>query len=180
MRWSVYFVFDKCSGDNINNSKEVNRTAFDNQINRRENNVILETIIAKKPSLIVTIAVDASIAEAVRLLSQHGIGALIVSSDSNSIDGMLSERDIVRSLPNFDHDTMSLQVRELMTANVHTCSMETTVAELMSLMSMHHIRHVPVLRNGQLSGMVSIGDVVSARLDELELERKHIHEYITG
>ncbi|MFT6304831.1 MAG: CBS domain-containing protein [Granulosicoccus sp.] len=140
----------------------------------------LEAIITGEQTSVVTIATDASIAEAVHLLSQHSIGALVVSSVSNSIEGMLSERDIVRSLDSADQDTMSLQVHQLMTADVHTCSMDSTVAELMSLMTTKRIRHVPVVNDGQLYALVSIGDLVSARLNELESERQHIQDYISG
>jgi CBS domain-containing protein len=142
--------------------------------------VKLEAIITGEQTSVVTIATDASIAEAVHLLSQHSIGALVVSSVSNSIEGMLSERDIVRSLDSADQDTMSLQVHQLMTADVHTCSMDSTVAELMSLMTTKRIRHVPVVNDGQLYALVSIGDLVSARLNELESERQHIQDYISG
>jgi CBS domain-containing protein len=142
--------------------------------------VKLESIVTSDQSSVVTIAKDASIAEAVHLLSQHHIGALVVSSTTNSIEGILSERDIVRSLDNSNQDTMSLCVHELMTADVITCSMNSTVAELMSLMTTKRIRHVPVVNEGQLCAVVSIGDLVSARLKELELERQHIQDYISG
>jgi len=133
-----------------------------------------------KQSAVVAIAPTASIVDAVQLLSQHDVGALLVSTASKPIEGMLSERDIVRSLANPGQDTLSLRVEQLMTADVHTCSINSTVAELMSLMTIKRIRHVPVLDAGQLYGLVSIGDVVRARLDELESERQHIQEYITG
>jgi len=142
--------------------------------------VILKSIMTNKQLSIVTIAPNAFIAHAVQLLSQHDIGALLVSSDLKPIEGILSERDIVRSLSDPDQDTLSLRVQQLMTADVHTCSINSTVAEMMSLMSTKRIRHVPVLNEGNLTGMVSIGDVVRARLNELESERQQIQEYITG
>jgi CBS domain-containing protein len=142
--------------------------------------VKLESIVTSDQSSVVTIAKDASIAEAVHLLSQHRIGALVVCSATNSIEGILSERDIVRALDNSNQDTMSLSVHQLMTADVITCSMNSTVAELMSLMTTKRIRHVPVVNDGQLCALVSIGDLVSARLKELELERQHIQDYISG
>ncbi len=142
--------------------------------------MILKSIMTNKQLSIVTIAPNAFIAHAVQLLSQHDIGALLVSSDLKPIEGILSERDIVRSLSDPDQDTLSLRVQQLMTADVHTCSINSTVAEMMSLMSTKRIRHVPVLDEGNLTGMVSIGDVVRARLNELESERQQIQEYITG
>lgn len=142
--------------------------------------MILKSIMPNKPSSLVTIAPTASIANAVQLLSKHDIGALLVSSNSKPIEGMLSERDIVRSLADPEQDTLSLRVQQLMTADVHTCTINSTVAELMSLMTTKRIRHVPVLDDAQLSGLVSIGDVVRARLNELESERQQIQEYITG
>lgn len=140
----------------------------------------LKSIVDGKKASVVTIATDASIAEAVHLLAQNSIGALVVSSASKAVAGMLSERDIVRSLDNPSHDTLSLNVHELMTADVHSCSIDSTVAELMSLMTTKRIRHVPVVSDGQLMALVSIGDLVSARLKELESERQHIQDYISG
>lgn len=142
--------------------------------------MILKSLMTNKKLSLVTIAPTDSIADAVQLLSKHDIGALLVSSSSKPIEGMLSERDIVRSMADPDQDTPSLRVQQLMTADVHTCSINSTVAELMSLMTTKRIRHVPVIDAGQLSGMVSIGDVVRARLNELESERQQIQEYITG
>jgi len=128
----------------------------------------------------VSVGPNESVAHAIQLLSSHRIGALLVSSESNSVEGMLSERDIVRSMASAEQDTSSLRVKQLMTADVHTCSINSSVADVMTLMTSENIRHVPVMDKGQLSGMVSIRDVVSARVNELESERQHIQEYITG
>jgi CBS domain-containing protein len=138
----------------------------------------ISDILRHKGSDIATVSPDATIAQAIATLAERNIGALVVSSDSNPIAGILSERDIVRSLSKVEN-TLSEKVSTLMTTDVFTCGPDATTAELMELMTKNHFRHVPVAEKGQLVGLVSIGDVVSVRLHELEEERQQIEEYIT-
>lgn len=135
-------------------------------------------IIRTKGSDVTTTAPDDSIEEAVRLLSEQRVGALVVSGEEGSVDGILSERDVVRHLHG-GADTMRRQVAELMTTDVVTCRQDDTIADLMELMTERRIRHLPVVEEDELIGIVSIGDVVKARLSELENERKHLEDYIT-
>ena len=136
-------------------------------------------IIRSKGSDVAVASPDDTISDAIRMLSEWRIGALVVSGESGSVDGILSERDVVRHLHG-GADTMQQRVGELMTTDVVTCGHDDTIAELMELMTERRIRHLPVLADeGELIGIISIGDVVKARLAELEDERKHLEDYIT-
>ena len=108
-----------------------------------------------------------------------GVGAVVVSEDGVSLTGILSERDIVRRLDIDGAEVLDRTVADLMTAEVITCRLEDTVAELMAVMTERRIRHIPVVEDERLSGVVSIGDVVKCRLQEVEDERRHLEEYIT-
>lgn len=141
--------------------------------------MLIQSMLKRKGSDVVTISPDARISDAVDALAKHRIGALVVSENGKTISGILSERDVVRKLAEQGTDTTNLLVSELMTTDVHTCGPRTSISELMELMTENRIRHVPVEINGELNGLVSIGDVVQARLHELEDERRHIEEYIT-
>jgi len=135
-------------------------------------------IVRIKGSEVATLDPSDTVAEAVRKLAELSFGALVVSADGSSLDGILSERDIVRSL-NHDPDTLAASVSALMTTEVVTCSMSDNISDLMVLMTGRRIRHLPVVAGGELAGLVSIGDVVKARLAELEDERRHLEDYIT-
>ena len=136
-------------------------------------------ILRSKGSGVETVKPGASVSEAVQLLADAGIGALVVSSDHHNVEGILSERDIVRSLPR-SSDLVSVVVSELMTAKVTTCSPDQTVDDLVRVMTTSRIRHVPVQKDGKLVGIVSIGDVVKVKLGDLERERTQLHGYISG
>jgi len=135
-------------------------------------------ILASKGSTVATIAPRASVAEAADELRRHGIGALVVSSDGRSIDGIISERDIVLRLAEAGADVLSQPVADVMTSEVQTCSMDDTCDELMRVMTEQRTRHLPVVADGGLAGIVSIGDVVKRRVNELEDETRHLHDYI--
>ncbi|MBW3085910.1 Inosine-5'-monophosphate dehydrogenase [Austwickia sp. TVS 96-490-7B] len=125
-----------------------------------------------------TIAPDADVTELLALLATHGIGAAVVSEDGgDTIAGIVSERDIVRRLA-VAPDSLRTCVRDIMTVRVHTCSPETTVADLSLDMTQRRIRHVPVVRDGRMVGLVSIGDVVKHRISQLEHEADHLASYI--
>lgn len=139
----------------------------------------VSSIIAGKQ--VATIRPSASLDELVRMLAARAIGAVIVSSDGRTIEGIVSERDIVRAMPGQLTHLESLQVRDIMTRQVITCTAQTTVAELMSLMTARRIRHVPVVDEaGSLASIVSIGDVVKVHIDEIDAERSALREYVTS
>jgi CBS domain-containing protein len=142
--------------------------------------VLIEHILHRKGRQVTTIAADATVAEAVALLQERNIGALVVPDDG--VAGMLSERDVVRALadPERAAGVLDQVVSELMTTVVATCGPRATVDELMRLMTDRRIRHIPVLDEGELVGIVSIGDVVKSRIDELQTETDTLHDYLAS
>ncbi len=135
-------------------------------------------IVRSKGAEVVTLEPSATVADAVKTLAELSFGALVVSADGKHVDGILSERDIVRSLDR-EGDTLTTIVTDLMTRDVVSCAMTDDIADLMVLMTDRRIRHLPVLTDGEMVGLVSIGDVVKARLAQLEDERRHLEDYIT-
>jgi CBS domain-containing protein len=142
--------------------------------------VRISSLLAEKGSTVVTIAAEASVAEAVAALERHGIGALVVSADGARVDGIVSERDVVRALGHEGPGVLEQPVRSIMTADVVTASPHHEVESLMSTMTVNRVRHVPIVVDGALNGLVSIGDVVKSRIGELEKDRKELVEYITA
>ena len=136
-------------------------------------------IIRSKGDVVATISPDATIADAVAQLHDVGVGALVVTDDADAVAGIISERDVVRRLHTDGVATLDRHVRDLMTADVVCCGRQDTIADLMALMTERRIRHLPVLDDDELVGVVSIGDVVKARVGELEDERHHLEDYIT-
>ncbi|WP_235737623.1 CBS domain-containing protein [Nocardioides alcanivorans] len=126
---------------------------------------------------VVTIRPEASVRDLVALLAEHNVGAVIVSADGTGLDGIVSERDVVRRLTE-GAAALDGIVGELMSTGVRTCEGTEAVTDLMQLMTEHRIRHVPVLTDGALTGIVSIGDVVKHRIDELEFERDQLDQYL--
>ena len=139
----------------------------------------VQGLLRTKGNEVETIDPTATVAEVVEALVRRGIGALVVSADGEHIDGIVSERDIVRSLSSQGADLLAQPVSSVMTDFVHTCTAETSVHDLMSLMTTERVRHVPVVDGDRLVGIVSIGDVVKSRILELEHEMQAVHEYIT-
>jgi CBS domain-containing protein len=128
---------------------------------------------------VVSIAPDATVTELVALLSEHGIGALIVTQGSDVV-GIVSERDVVRRLHSQGSDVMGVAVREVMTSPVITCAPGDYVDAVAEIMTEQRFRHLPVVENGALVGVVSIGDVVKNRIRELESDRSQLEQYVTG
>ena len=140
----------------------------------------VNTILHNKGRSVAMIHSAATIERAVALLRTRGIGALVVSDDGESVDGIISERDIVAALALYSSELLPLRVAEVMTRPVVTCVPEDSVAELMAEMTNRRIRHFPVLQNGKLCGIVSIGDLVKSRLDEIEFEASSLRSFISG
>jgi len=140
----------------------------------------VETILRNKGRSVTTIAPEARISAAVALLRRHAIGALVVSRDGAAIDGILSERDIVAALADHGAATLDLAVRDLMSREVITCRRDDAIADLAALMTERRIRHLPVVDRGALVGIVSIGDVVKNRIDEVENEASSMREFIAS
>jgi CBS domain-containing protein len=126
-----------------------------------------------------TISASASIHDLVNSLNSHHVGALVVSSDGKTIDGIVSERDVVRAMPGKLDQLIGMHVRDIMTVEVHTCTADSTIAELMLMMTELRIRHVPVVDDsGALLSIVSIGDVVKNYVSELDSERQALKNYV--
>jgi CBS domain-containing protein len=140
----------------------------------------VDAILKVKGGAVVTIRPTATIAEAVKLLCEKRIGALVVSAHGSEPQGILSERDIVHGLGKEGATLLERRVEDLMTKTVVTCGPQDRVADLMALMTERRIRHIPVIRNGKLAGLVSIGDIVKNRLDEIELETTSLKAYVAG
>ena len=139
----------------------------------------VETILRNKGNWVATIRPDATVAAAVDLLNRERIGAIVVSEDG-AVDGILSERDIVIALAEDGGDLLSRPVGAIMTRTVITCDPSATVGELMAEMTNRRIRHFPVVADGRLCGIVSIGDLVKSRLDEIEFEASSLRSFIAG
>ncbi|MEI2713745.1 MAG: CBS domain-containing protein [Nocardioides sp.] len=138
---------------------------------------INEVLKRKTLDGVVTISPDATVRELIGLLAEHNVGALIVSTDGSSVDGIVSERDVVRRLRD-GAELLDGAVHSIMTSEVHTCELDHDLDSLMSLMTERRIRHVPVVSDGRLTGIISIGDVVKNRMAELEFERDQLDSYI--
>jgi CBS domain-containing protein len=138
----------------------------------------VKAILARKGNDVTTAQPTASLADAVNLLTARRIGAVVVTGADHRIIGILSERDIVRTLAEKGADALNAPVSEAMTRKVVTCSRNDTVAELMERMTAGKFRHVPVVEEGQLAGIVSIGDVVKQRLHDIEQESDALRDYI--
>ncbi|MDE2281857.1 MAG: CBS domain-containing protein [Actinomycetales bacterium] len=137
-------------------------------------------LLATKGRDVATINQERSVHDAIAMLKERGIGALVVTGGTGPLTGMLSERDVVRAFAREGADALDLRVAALMTTAVITCHESTSLNELMTTMTDKRIRHVPVVENGQLVGLVSIGDVVKARVGELEGERRDLLEYVNA
>ena len=135
-------------------------------------------ILRKKGEEVATIAPDASVRLLLAMLAEHNIGAVVVSDDGKSIEGIVSERDVVRRLNDQGADLLDRPVESIMTAQVRTCAPDDDVDGLRAIMTDHRIRHVPVVKDGGLVGIVSIGDVVKNAISELETERQYLVGYI--
>jgi CBS domain-containing protein len=142
--------------------------------------MLVVNLLEQKGDGVATVPSSASVATVVAELARHGVGALVVSVDGQTIEGIVSERDIVRRLSELRMALLSEPVSTIMSTSVRTCTPEDDVADIMSLMTEHRIRHVPVVENGRLCGIVSIGDVVKSRMGELEKDRSELIEYITA
>jgi CBS domain-containing protein len=140
---------------------------------------INQVLAGKGSNEVVTVRPDASVRELIGMLAEHNIGALVVSGDGARVDGIVSERDVVRRLHE-DEQVLDSPVSAIMTADVHTCEGDQPVTSLMSVMTEQRVRHVPVVKEGRLAGIVSIGDVVKSRMSELEFERDQLDSYVHG
>jgi CBS domain-containing protein len=140
--------------------------------------MLISDVIRSKGDLVVTIAPDQTVKTLIDKLDEHGIGALVVSTDGRTIDGIVSERDVVRRLHRDGAAVLDRKVSDIMTADVRTCGPEDNVEHTARVMTEARVRHLPVVTDGALVAIISIGDVVKHRMDELQVERDQLVDYI--
>ena len=140
----------------------------------------VEAILRAKGRSVATIEPGVTVAQAVRELKTRGIGAIVVSDDGRSVAGILSERDVVHALAEHGAALLAMRVDALMTKRVTTCTPEDSVGDLMALMTQRRFRHLPVVKDGALIGIVSIGDLVKNRIEEVEFEADSLRSFIVG
>lgn len=139
----------------------------------------ISEVLRRKGTAVVTIRPDATVRDLIRVLHEHGIGALVVSEDEGqSLVGIISERDVVRELNAMGAGVLDQPVSALMTTDVHTCVPEDELEDLARVMTDRRVRHLPVVVDGRLEAVVSIGDIVKHRIDELQAERDQLVDYV--
>jgi CBS domain-containing protein len=139
----------------------------------------IKDVLHTKGDDVITVTPDTTVRDLITLLAEHNIGAVVVSTDEEPVAGIVSERDIVRALVE-GVEVLDNPVSRIMTVEVRTVAPGDSVHELMKLMTEHRIRHVPVVVDGGLHGLVSIGDVVKSRIGELEFERDQLTSYVSN
>ena len=137
-------------------------------------------ILKRKGTYAATVLPDARISEIIEALESEDVGALVVSADGERIDGIISERDVVRGLQVLGPDILQKPVKEHMTKKVITCNDSDRVVGIMALMDANQIRHVPVTDSGKLAGIVSMQDIIRLRVEELQSEADAMRSYISG
>ncbi|MCL3820065.1 CBS domain-containing protein [Aeromicrobium wangtongii] len=140
---------------------------------------VQDVLTSKGSTEVFTISPGATVRELLDVLAELNVGALVVSDDGTSMLGIVSERDIVRKLRGVQ-DASSVTVADLMTTDVQVCSPDDSFTALMAVMTEHRVRHVPVIDDGHLLGVLSIGDAVKHRMDQLEFERDQLNSYVAG
>jgi CBS domain-containing protein len=142
--------------------------------------MLISDVLRVKGTQVITVIPDTTVRQLVAILAEHRIGAVVVSHDGIAVDGIVSERDVVQALARRGAAVMSAKVTAIYTAQVHTVTPQTPIEEVMRMMTERRVRHAPVVADGRLQGIVSIGDVVKIRLGELQAERTALTDYITG
>jgi len=140
--------------------------------------MLVRDLLRAKGDFVATIAPTATVGDLVSALAEHKVGALVVSTDGSTLSGVVSERDVARALHRRPGDLLQASVGEIMTADVTTAAPQDSVERLMQLMTEQRIRHVPILAEDRLIGVVSIGDIVKSHIDDLESERESLLGYI--
>jgi len=138
----------------------------------------VKVILDSKGSDVATVAPNADVVFAVKLLAERHVGALVVVDSDRAVAGIISERDIIRVLAEYGTAALAQPVEQVMTSKVVTCTRGETVSSVMELMTAGKFRHLPVVEHGRLTGIISIGDVVKYRVQEIETESATLRDYI--
>ncbi|MDE4096573.1 CBS domain-containing protein [Phaeobacter gallaeciensis] len=143
--------------------------------------MLVQSILKSKASAgVVTISPEAPVSDAAKLLAEKGIGTVVVSSDNETADGILSERDIVRELGKSGSGCLTCKVKDYMTSKLVTCTSESNVEDILQQMTEGRFRHMPVVEGGKMVGLISLGDVVKAKLAEVAMEKDALEGMIMG
>lgn len=140
----------------------------------------INEVINTKGSTVVTARADQSVKELVDLLGEHRIGAVVITDDGERVTGIVGERDIVDGLREHGTGVLERPIADLMDQDVHTCGMDDELAAVAGEMTEYRVRHLPVLVDGKLAAIVSIGDIVKSRIDQLQDEQEHLVTYLRG
>ena len=140
--------------------------------------MLVSQILNEKGREVLGIQPEATLQDAAAVLTRNRVGALIIRGDGGKLTGIISERDIVRAISEYGPAALTLQVRARMTNEVAVCEENDTIAEIMETMTRCRFRHMPVMQNGKVTGIISIGDVVKTRIDETLREAQALKEYI--
>jgi CBS domain-containing protein len=144
----------------------------------REEGMSVKGILAEKGRAVMTVGPDQTIGDAVKVLGEHKIGAVVVVDKAGAIKGILSERDVVRQIASEGPGVLMHSISGAMTHKVQTCAPEETIETVMARMTRGRFRHLPVIENGRLAGIISIGDVVKKRIEDIQREADDIRNYI--
>jgi CBS domain-containing protein len=139
----------------------------------------ISDILRVKGADVLTTPADATVRELIATLVENNIGALVVV-DGDEVLGIVSERDVVRRLHEWGDTLLESEVSQIMTSDVVSCTLDDDVDQIAETMTERRVRHMPVLADGSLAGLVSIGDVVKSRIAQLEVDRGQLEQYITG
>ncbi|MFO8127046.1 CBS domain-containing protein [Yoonia sp.] len=142
--------------------------------------LVSQMLKSKADTGVISVTPSSTVTEAATLLSKHRIGAVVVSQDGETLDGILSERDIVRELGKRGSGCLNDPVSDLMTAKLVTCSPSNTALEVLEMMTDGRFRHLPVMSDGKMVGLISIGDAVKGRLAQLSMEKESLEGMIMG
>ncbi len=153
---------------------------FNPDLSNGQETMTVATILKAKGTNVLTASASTSLAEVARLLNEHRIGAVVITGRGGEVDGILSERDIVSAIALSGPEILSSRASEVMTRNVLTCQPSDSIYEIMNTMTEHRVRHLPVVVEGRLEGIISIGDVVKQRIAEIEFEASEMKKYIAG
>ena len=142
--------------------------------------MLVSDLLRRKGGFVATTSPDTTVAALLDLLAEHGIGAIVVSTDGATVSGIVSERDVVRALRDSGGALLDAPVADVMTRDVIVTAPDRSLEDIMRLMTDRRIRHLPVVADGRLVGIISIGDVVKGRIDDLESDRDHLVGYISS
>ena len=137
-------------------------------------------ILQRKGAAVATLGPTATLGEAAATMTEHGIGSLVVSGDGRTVEGVIAERDLIQAIARHGPTALQLRIGEVAEADCTICGLDTHVDELVVTMTEQRVRHIPVVDDGRLVGIVSIGDVVKWRMDELAMEARHLEAYVSG